>query len=168
MSDQGGTPPAPVVFGDLLPNQRKARFGVAYVRALCAQAGYRLTEVSADEDQAAYDCNVGFPGVEVRVQVKCTSSAFTVRKCTLGWTVTPHWRQAWSASHYPVYFVVVKLWDDDCEGWVRHHRESTRHTATAYWTRIDPTAVPDRVEVRRSSTFTIETFAEWLTDIEEN
>lgn len=52
---------------------RKARYGVAYLRSVCAQAGVGLSETSADEDVLAIDCDVKFAEGVVGVQVKCTS-----------------------------------------------------------------------------------------------
>jgi len=39
----------------LTPDRRKARYGVAYVRSICAQAGVNLQEMSRDEDVLAVD-----------------------------------------------------------------------------------------------------------------
>ena len=54
----------------LTANGRKARYGAAYLRAVCAQAGVLMSEGSMDEDVLAFDCTVGFPDGDVRVQVK--------------------------------------------------------------------------------------------------
>jgi hypothetical protein len=54
-------------------NARKARYGVAYFRTICAQAGVSFTETSADEDNMAVDGLVSFARSSSRVQLKCTS-----------------------------------------------------------------------------------------------
>jgi hypothetical protein len=41
-------------------NRAKSRFGVAYVRAVCSQAGVGFQETSPDEDVLAVDGNVEF------------------------------------------------------------------------------------------------------------
>lgn len=41
-------------------NGRKARYGAAYFRAICAQAGVAFTEASIDEDVMAVDGSVDF------------------------------------------------------------------------------------------------------------
>jgi hypothetical protein len=54
-------------------NRRKARFGVAYVRTICAQAGVAFNETSLDEDVLAIDADVKFREATVGLQIKCTS-----------------------------------------------------------------------------------------------
>ena len=55
----------------LTPDGRKARYGVAYVRSICAQAGVNLQETSPDEDVLAVDCDIKFSGGGAHFQ--CTS-----------------------------------------------------------------------------------------------
>ncbi|WP_103348897.1 hypothetical protein [Amycolatopsis sp. CA-128772] len=53
-------------------NRAKSRFGVAYVRAVCSQAGVGFQETSPDEDVLAVDGCVEFEIAAARVQIKCT------------------------------------------------------------------------------------------------
>ena len=62
--------PAHVQFTD---NGRRARYGAAYVRALCAHAGAKFSENDPDEDIQAIDGTIDFARMPVRVQIKCTS-----------------------------------------------------------------------------------------------
>ena len=60
--------------GFLHLDRRKARYGVSYIRNLCAQAGLRFGETEQDEDVLAVDCEIKYREANVGVQVKCTSS----------------------------------------------------------------------------------------------
>jgi hypothetical protein len=56
--------PAPTVShseATLDSNRRKARYGVAYVRSICSQAGMPMNEGSPDEDVFAVDCLATMP-----------------------------------------------------------------------------------------------------------
>ena len=64
-----------------------------------------------------------------------------------------------------VYKRQVKLWERDCDGWIRHDGQITCHTATAYWTPIDPTNIPGTIKVTQSSPLTLETLREWAIDV---
>ena len=71
-------------------NGRRARYGAAYMRSLCAHAGALFTESSIDEDIMAIDGAVDFARMPVRVQIKCTSKfsvpggKFTLPSSTVG------------------------------------------------------------------------------------
>src|SRR5437764_2962434 len=68
----GGPGSASRSIATLTANGAKARFGVAYLRAVCSHAGVGFQEVSVDEDVLAIDGMINFDLAEVRVQVKCT------------------------------------------------------------------------------------------------
>jgi hypothetical protein len=65
--DESGAASRPIA--TLTPNGAKARFGVAYLRAICSHAGVGFTETSADEDVLAIDGSIEFELGSVRVQV---------------------------------------------------------------------------------------------------
>src|SRR5262245_29053064 len=85
---------------------RKARYGVAYVRSICSQAGVPLSETDPDEDVLAVDCDLKFPEASVRVQVKCTSR-WKITGKSISWPVAKAWVQKWDMNELPVYFIVV-------------------------------------------------------------
>src|SRR3712207_247295 len=62
--------PGNIHFSD---NGRRGRYGVAYLRSLCATAGVGLKENSPDEDVDAVDATLKFARASAEVQVKCTS-----------------------------------------------------------------------------------------------
>ena len=53
--------PAGNSWSTLSTNGQRARYGVSYLRNICAQAGVGLNETPADEDVLAVDCDVVFP-----------------------------------------------------------------------------------------------------------
>lgn len=142
-------------------NERKGRYGVAYLKTLCAQAGYGLNESAPGEDWFAIDCHLAArPGV-IRLQVKCTTRKFAGKDEVLTWPVKPHWRDVWSANVTTIYFIVVQVSSDACSNWVEHTPLRTSHKATAYWVGIDPKNIPTTLRVAKSSRLTAETFSEW-------
>ena len=58
----------------------KARYGVAYLRSICSQAGVMMTETDPDEDAIAIDCTLNL-GVG---SVSCRSSARRSSPCAAG------------------------------------------------------------------------------------
>src|SRR3954447_7261777 len=84
----------------LSPNGQRARYGVSYVRNICAQAGFGLNETSPDEDVLATDCDVVFMEANVRVQVKCTSG-LTLGGKTKSWQLKSAWLRKWEQSLLP-------------------------------------------------------------------
>ncbi len=151
--------------GTLKKTDAIGRYGVAYLRTLSAQAGLAFDETASGEDVDAIDCSLVYPGrARAEVQVKGTTRAFT-KGSTLGFGVHESWRRKWSDLKVPGYFVVVKLWEQDCNGWIRHDEQTTCHIATAYWTRIDPTAIPKTIKVEQSRPLTLATLREWAIDV---
>src|SRR5687768_16882211 len=100
--------PAPISIATLSANGSKARFGVAYVRAVCSQAGVGFKETSIDEDVLAIDGEIDFAVAAARVQIKCTGQ-FRINGGgdTATWPAEPAWWTKWHRSKVPVYFVVV-------------------------------------------------------------
>src|ERR1700693_3373291 len=107
--------PNPV--GTLSPNGSKARFGVAYVRAVCSQAGFGFTETSPDEDILAVDGQVDFAMCPARVQIKCTGRFRLPGGKTASWQAEESWWGHWHESRIPVYFVLVVVDPDDQLAW---------------------------------------------------
>jgi hypothetical protein len=147
------------VCGFLDPNRRKARYGVAFVRSLCAQAGLSFSETSADEDVLAVDGEVGFTEGIVRVQVKCTSS-LKIAGRRASWPLDEGWVRKWSDSRVPVYFVLVIV-DEDPGQWLEQRRNGTYHNAAAFWERVDLLGSEKRLTIPKSNRLDASTFDLW-------
>lgn len=115
-------------------NVRRARYGAAYVRALCAHAGASFAETSIDEDIMAIDGQIDFARMPVRVQIKCTSQ-FSVAGSKLTLPLEPSWVKKWTVSDTPVFVVVVKV-PSDIPGWLDYDVAFTRHNAVAFGRRF--------------------------------
>lgn len=147
----------------LSANGQRARYGVSYVRNVCAQAGVGLNETSPDEDVLATDCEVVFAEGGVRVQVKCTSS-FTLAGKTKSWKLKPEWLRKWDQSLVPVYFVIVVVPKSE-PSWLTHPVNGTLHQTAAFWQRV-PSAISTRtISVPRSQRLTASTMDTWHTDL---
>jgi hypothetical protein len=146
--------------GHLEENACRARYGVAYLRSICSQAGVMLRETDADEDAIAIDCALTLDYIPVPVQVKCTTQ-FTIKGSSASWRMDPKWHAHWSRSHLPVYFVLVVLDEDQRANWLTHSQAGTHHSAAAYWTRVDALASADRIHIDKRHRLTTETFHDW-------
>jgi hypothetical protein len=149
-------------------NGRKARYGVAYVRSICAQAGVNLLEMSPDEDVLAVDCDIKFAEGNVSAQVKCTSR-LTIRGRSASWPVEPEWVSKWQGSLLPVYFVLVIVPTDVAE-WIKHDpAEGTFHRTAAYWRRIlRDERIGSRITIPKSQRFQASTLGLWYSDLLES
>jgi hypothetical protein len=144
---------------------RKARYGIAYVRSICSQAGVPLQETEPDEDVLAVDCSIGFPQGDVRVQVKCTSRWMISGK-SLTFPVEQEWVRKWDENFLPVYFVVVivpKL----ARQWLRHDHNGTFHHTAAFWARLPPGEVGSSVVVPKDQRLMVSTISSWHLDLLE-
>lgn len=117
-------------------NGRRARYGAAYVRALCAHAGAGFTETSIDEDVMAVDASIDFARMPVRVQIKCTSQ-FKVSGSKLSLPLEAGWTDKWAESDTPVFVVVIKV-PPLLPDWLSFDSAFTRHNTVAYGRRFDP------------------------------
>ena len=100
-------------------NRAKSRFGIAYVRAICSQAGVGFQESSPDEDVLAIDGCVDFEVAPVRVQVKCTGKFRIKGGRTATWQIEEPWLRHWVRSAVPVYFVLVIVDPDEQASWMQ-------------------------------------------------
>jgi hypothetical protein len=116
-------------------NRRKARYGVSYLRSVCAQAGVGLTETAPDEDVYAVDCDLKYGPVSLPVQVKCTAKHVLPADKEPWVDVEPAWAAKWEESVLPVHLVLVIV-EADPEGWLDHRDDGTWHPAAAYWVRV--------------------------------
>ena len=108
--------------------------GVAFVRTLCAQAGYGFTETSLDEDTLAVDCGLVAPATTIRVQVKCTTRQFTKKRRALDLRRRRSLaRNVWEQNAHDLYFVAVGLSSPGQNDWITHPLEYTHHDAIVYW-----------------------------------
>lgn len=120
---------------DFTDNGRRARYGAAYVRVLCAHAGATFTETAVDEDIMAIDGTIDFARMPVRVQIKCTSK-FSVPGGKLTLPLEAGWLRKWTTSDTPVFVVVVKV-PRDIAGWLDYDVAFTRHNTVAFGRRFD-------------------------------
>jgi hypothetical protein len=150
--------------GTLADNGAKARFGVAYVRAVCAQAGVGLSEPSPDEDVLASDAYIAFREAPASVQVKCTSQFRIKGGATATWPAEVEWREKWKESMLPVYFVLVVV-GADRSTWLDHREDATGLSAAAFWVRIDPLSEARGITVPKSQRLTADTLQEWSSDV---
>lgn len=147
-------------------NRAKSRFGIAYVRAVCSQAGVGFQETSADEDVLAVDGSVEFEIAPARAQVKCTGQFRLKGGATATWPVDDSWRRHWKKSGLPVYFVLVIVDPDDQLQWLHHHDDATLHRAAAFWVRVDTLREGQNIVVPKSQRLTADTLQLWAEDLE--
>jgi hypothetical protein len=153
------------VAGLLTLNGAQARYGVAFVRSLSAQAGYGLTETSLDEDVLAIDCKLEAPPGDIRVQVKCTTRAFSKKQHYISYTVQEHWREVWKKNLFDFYFVVVRLGLKPVDKWIAHPDACTQLNAIAYWAKVDPEQIPKAIRVYKANRLNAATFSAWETNL---
>jgi Domain of unknown function (DUF4365) len=151
-------------FAPLTSNAAKARFGVAYLRAVCSQAGVAFVESSVDEDLMAFDGLIGFADVDVRVQVKCTGQFKIASSRTASWPADEHWWRKWRRAKNPVYFVLVVMDPDIQPGWLDHRSDGTLHRAAAFWARVDCAPAAASVVVPKDQRLTADTLQLWYTE----
>lgn len=151
----------------LTTNGAKARFGVAYLRAVCSHAGLGFAETSIDEDVLAIDGVINFALAEVRVQVKCTGQFRINGGGTATWPAEDAWWEKWHRCGVPAYFVLVVLDPDDQVAWLQHDDAGTLHRAAAFWVRVDNMSVGPGITVPKRQRLTADTLQEWAEDLEE-
>lgn len=148
--------PANTHFSD---NGRRGRYGVAYLRALCATAGVGLKENSADEDVDAIDATLRFARASAEVQVKCTSGfKVGVGRATL--QLEPDWVAKWSASYHPVFIILVKV-PVGIDEWIDFKQTSTAHRTVAFGKRFDRAVHGTSMQFTKADRLTAETLYDW-------
>lgn len=148
--------PAHTRFND---NTRRARYGAAYVRSLCAHAGAGFNETSIDEDVQAVDATVDFARLPVRVQIKCTSQ-FKVGNGKLTLELEPGWVDKWTESDTTVFVVVVKV-PAHVPSWVEHDDAVTRHNTVAFGRRFEPGVHTKSMTFTATDKLTSDTIYKW-------
>lgn len=148
-------------------HRRQAWWGVRYVSAICAQAGYLFVETPGEGDIHSLDGQVVMrPGLGVSVQVKCTHKPITRQR---GWNIQKAWRKNWEDLDLPGYFVQVSV-PPDTKDWVEHpadHQWATLMQCAAFWTRIDPLSASQKtITVRTAQRLTVDTLDIWAADLE--
>jgi hypothetical protein len=148
-------------------SQRKANYGLAYLQAVCYQAGIPVRPTPQDQDVNGVDCWVEFPEGPVFVQVKCTGRQLGTRSGTLSYDIGETVFTKWKRSRLPVYLVVVIVpneidgaWDDFSVD------DSTLLNSAAYWSLIDrgKDSGPWSVQIERANRLTPDTLVEWYSD----
>ncbi|WP_166659143.1 DUF4365 domain-containing protein [Labedaea rhizosphaerae] len=162
----GGSGRLPKGVATLDTNRAKSRFGVAYVRAVCSQAGVGFQETSPDEDVLAVDGTVAFEIADARVQVKCTGQFRLKGGSTATWPIDESWRKRWNRCGVPVYFVLVIVDPDDQVAWLHHQDEATLHRAAAFWVRVDKLPDGQNIVVPKAQRLTADTLRLWADDVE--
>lgn len=145
-------------------NMAKARYGVAYVRAICSQAHVGFGETSPDEDVLAVDGSIQFAEADVKVQVKCTGQ-FKIEGRSLSWPVEQVWLDKWRSSQLPVYFILVVLNPNDRMDWITHSRLGSMHRSAAYWLRVDAISDVARINIPKKNRFTAPVLSDWRRDL---
>jgi hypothetical protein len=141
----------------------QGRFGVAYVQALCAQAGFGHDVTTADEDVRAIDGHVHFNVGSCAYQVKCTTKSFGTKTQSLSWPIEDWWVTRWAQAMMPVYFIVVRVKTQ--ANWVQHPADlNTLLEASAYWTQIDATAKKKSIVVPSGQRLTADILREWAAE----
>ncbi|MFI9156559.1 DUF4365 domain-containing protein [Kitasatospora aureofaciens] len=149
----------------LSQNGAKGRYGVSYVRSIVSQAGVGFTETPPDEDVLAVDGTVDFAVASARVQIKCTAG-FSIAGKSATWQSELHWREQWSQSLLPVYFVLVILDVDDRPQWINHHESGTDHRAAAFWVRVNQTETGDKIRIPKAQRLTADVLRLWHQEVE--
>ncbi|WP_344506202.1 DUF4365 domain-containing protein [Dactylosporangium maewongense] len=151
--------------GWLDPSAAKSRYGVAYVRAVCGQAGLGFSETPPDEDGRAIDGTVDYQYASVNVQVKCTAR-FKIRGRSLTYEADPRWFPKWNQMWLPVYFVVVVVDLPYPPDWVHHQPGGTWHRSAAFWVRVDKMAPADSIVVPKAQRFDIHSLVHWKAEMD--
>lgn len=163
MTSSGAAREVSVPYATLSDAGRKARYGLAYLRSICSQAGVGMTENSPDEDVLAVDCKVEFNEADVRVQVKCTSQ-WQLAGRSMSIPVEPDWIRKWDKNLFPVYLVVVIV-SEPPSGWLRHDHDGTFHATAGFWTRLRTTEIGRSINVPKGQRLSTDSIAEWHADL---
>src|SRR4051812_2064570 len=118
-------------FGTLDPNRAIGRYGVAYVRKVCAHAHIGFDETSPDEDVLALDGQINFSATPVRVQIKTTTQwSLTSARGELLLPIQADWARKWRAQINPTFLIAVLL-AKDIDSWSAYESSETRLGAYA-------------------------------------
>jgi hypothetical protein len=148
-------------------DRRQAWWGVKYVSALSAQAGFLFIETPGEGDIHSLDGQVIIrPGLGVPVQIKCTNQPIKRQR---SWSINSAWRKNWEQLDVPGYFIQVSV-PPTTTDWVDHPDEpgwSTLLRCAAFWTRIDPLPESQKsIVIRTAQRLTVDTFGTWASDLE--
>jgi hypothetical protein len=145
--------------GNFTDNSRRARYGVAYLRALCATAGVGLAETSPDEDVDAIDATIKFARASAEVQVKCTSG-FRVGTGSATLALEPGWVSKWSEALHPVFVVLVKV-PLGFHEWIDFEETFTSHRTVAFGKRFEKSQHSRAMTFSQQDQLTADTLYEW-------
>lgn len=147
-------------------NTRRARYGVAYVHAICSQAGAAWSETSPDEDREAIDGAISLGPGSVNVQIKCTSASKLDAESTTV-SLKSSWVESWARQLLAPTFIVVVRVPKGIPDWIAHLDDGTMHRSAAYWARFDPAQHVRTISVPRGQRFTIETLHQWRRELDD-
>ncbi|WP_165036505.1 DUF4365 domain-containing protein [Candidatus Protofrankia californiensis] len=113
---------APQEFGRLDLSGAIGRYGVSYVRKVCAHAHIPFSENSPDEDIFALDGEIKFIEGSIRVQIKGTTQwTLNGGRSTLAFPVGEDWRKKWRMQHNPAFLIVVLLKREEID-WISYRK----------------------------------------------
>jgi len=144
-------------------NGRRGRYGVAYLRALCAHAGVGFTETSPDEDIDAIDATLKFGRASAEVQVKCTGT-FKVGTGAATLPLEPAWVAKWASAYHPIFVVLVKV-PTVIPDWIESTPVSTNHRTVAFGMRFDRTLHITSMKFTQADQLTAETLYDWRDEV---
>jgi len=144
-------------------NGRRGRYGVAYVRTLCAHAGVGFIETSPDEDIDAIDATLKFGRASAEVQVKCTG-IFKVGTGAATLPLEPAWVAKWASTYHPVFVVLVKV-PTLIPEWIESKPTSTNHRTVAFAKRFDRTLHTTSMKFSKADQLTAETLYDWRDEV---
>lgn len=147
-------------YGD---NGRRGRYGVAYLRTLCAHAGVGLLETSPDEDIDAIDATLKFGRASAEVQVKCTGT-FKVGTGPATLSLDPVWVTKWSDSYHPIFVILVKV-PPMIPRWIESGQSETIHRTVAFGKRFDPSTHATSMTFTRADQLSAETLYDWRDEV---
>jgi hypothetical protein len=144
------------------PTTAIGRFGVAYVRKVCAHAHVGFSESDPDEDVLAIDADIKYRAASTRVQIKTTTKySLTDGAEVLSLALEPAWVLKWRENINPAYLILV-LVSKGVDSWVAYNGDHTLTNAFALWARIDNIAADaDHLAIKRSDRFTVGTVGAW-------
>jgi len=147
-------------------NGRKSRYGVSYLRNICAQAGLAVTETSIDEDVQSVDAKIDFQIGNVYVQIKCIGNSILDSPNDIVIQLKKNWIENWRPIRLPLYIVAVLVEDDYHDKWISHEPTYTTHKANAYWIKFDREIKGKTVRIPRANRLSMDTFNSWSSDLD--
>lgn len=141
----------------------KSRYSLAFLSAVCAQAGATMVETRQDEDVHAVDATVALGPSYVQVQLKCT---WTPRESRNGMRIDlkPEWIEKWREKVIPTYIVGIVVPKSKLD-WIEYSEKNVIHNTTAYWERFNPETTKSSIVLPHQNRLTPESLHQWNSDL---